>query len=59
MAYLKAKIQSIELSNIFQIVRYIREWSKEKDTSKSSGNIDDDIVEKIMYLNVDKWKILY
>ena len=62
VAYLKAKIQSIELSSKYipNSEAHIREWSKEKDTSKSfSSDIEDEIVEKIMYLNVDKeWKIL-
>ena len=62
VAYLKAKIKSIELSSKYipNSEAHIREWSKEKDTSKSfSSDIEDDVVEKIMYLNVDKeWKIL-
>ena len=62
VAYLKAKIQTIELSSKYipNSEYHIREWSKEKDTNKSfTSEIDDEIVEKIMYLSVDKeWKIL-
>tara|TARA_B100001287_G_scaffold273528_1_gene277145 strand:- start:58 stop:2436 length:2379 start_codon:yes stop_codon:yes gene_type:complete len=62
VAYLKSKIQSIELSSKYipNSEAHIREWSKDKATSKSfSSEIEDEIVEKIMYLNVDKeWKIL-
>ena len=62
VAYLKAKIQTIELSSKYipNSEAHIREWSKEKNTSKSfSSDIEDDVVEKIMYLNVEKeWKIL-
>ena len=41
-------------------MKLILENGQEKDTSKSfSSDIEDDVVEKIMYLNVDKeWKIL-
>ena len=59
---LKAKIHSIELSQKFipNSKAHIREWSQDKDTSTSfKSDIEDSIVEKIMYLNVNKeWKIL-
>ena len=62
VAYLKAKIQSIELSSKYvpNSESHIREWSREKDTNKSfTSDIEDEVVEKIMYLNVEKeWKIL-
>ena len=62
VAYLKAKIQTIELSSKYipNSESHIREWSKQKDTNKSfTSEIDDEIVEKIMYLTIDKeWKIL-
>ena len=59
---LKAKIHSIELAQKFipNSQAHIREWSHDKDTSTSfKSDIEDTIVEKIMYLNVNKeWKIL-
>uniref|UniRef100_A0A6C0J960 Helicase ATP-binding domain-containing protein n=1 Tax=viral metagenome TaxID=1070528 RepID=A0A6C0J960_9ZZZZ len=59
---LKAKIHSIELSQKFipNSQAHIREWSQDKDTSTSfKSDIEDSIVERIMYLNVNKeWKIL-
>jgi len=62
VAYLKVKIKSIELSSKYipNSEAHIRKWAKEKDTNKSfTSEIDDEIVEKIMYLTIDKeWKIL-
>ena len=62
MESLKAKINPIALSPKFipNSKSHIREWSSEKDTSNSfTSDIDDNIVEQIMYLNVEKeWKIL-
>jgi len=59
---LKAKIHSIELAQKFipNSQAHIREWSHDKDTSTAfKSDIEDNIVEKIMYLNVNKeWKIL-
>ena len=62
VAELKAKIHSIELGEKYipNSKSHIREWANNKDTTTSfRSDIDDDIVEKIMYLNVNKeWKIL-
>ena len=62
VAELKAKIHSIELSQKFipNSSAHIREWASDKETETAfSSDIEDTIVEKIMYLNVDKcWKIL-
>ena len=59
---LKAKIHSIELSQKYipNSSAHIREWANNRDTSTSfSSDIEDSVVEKIMYLNVNKeWKIL-
>tara|TARA_B100001093_G_scaffold293010_2_gene279625 strand:- start:3755 stop:6133 length:2379 start_codon:yes stop_codon:yes gene_type:complete len=59
---LKAKIHSIELSQKFipNSSAHIREWASNKETTTAfSSDIEDETVEKIMYLNVDKsWKIL-
>ena len=62
VAELKAKIHSIELGEKYipNSKSHIREWANDKDTNTSfRSDIEDDIVEKIMYLNVNKeWKIL-
>ena len=63
VAELKAKIHTIELAQKFvpNSRAHIREWvSKDKDTENVfTSDIEDEIVEKIMYLNVNKeWKIL-
>ena len=59
---LKAKINPIELSPKFipNSKSHIREWSSDKDTSNAfTSDIEDNVVEQIMYLNVEKeWKIL-
>ena len=59
---LKAKIHSIELSQKYipNSKAHIREWASDKDTINAfRSDIEDSIVEKIMYLNVNKeWKIL-
>ena len=63
VAELKAKIHSIELAKKFvpNSRAHIREWvSNNKPTENAfTSDIEDEIVEKIMYLNVNKeWKIL-
>jgi hypothetical protein len=59
---LKAKIHSIELSQKYipNSKAHIREWASDKETDNVfRSDIEDSIVEKIMYLNVNKeWKIL-
>ena len=59
---LKKKINTIELSQKYvpNSDAHKREWSKNKENSTSfKGDIDEPIVEQIMYLNVNKeWKIL-
>lgn len=59
---LKAKINTIELSPKYvpNSDAHKREWSKHKETTYAfKGDIDEPIVEQIMYLNVNKeWKIL-
>jgi hypothetical protein len=59
---LKAKIHSIKLSEKYipNSKGHMREWAHNKNTEDSfTSDIEDSIVEKIMYLNVNReWKIL-
>jgi len=59
---LKAKIHSIKLAEKYipNSKGHIREWAYDKNTEHSfTSDIEDSIVEKIMYLNVNReWKIL-
>ena len=59
---LKSKIHSIELSSKYvpNSKMHIKEWALNKDTDNVfTSDIEDSVVEEIMYLNVNKeWKIL-
>ncbi len=59
---LKSKIHSIELSSKYvpNSKMHIKEWALNKNTdSVFTSDIEDSVVEEIMYLNVNKeWKIL-
>ena len=59
---LKANIQSISLRSKYvpNSDAHIREWASDKNTENVfSSDIEDPIVEQIMYLNINKeWKIL-
>ena len=59
---LKKKINTIELNQKYvpNSEAHKREWSKNKENNSSfKGEIDEPIVEQIMYLNVNReWKIL-
>ena len=60
--HLKNKIKSIELSPKYvpNSKAHIREWGNNNNTGKSfTSEIEDSVVEQIMYLNINKeWKIL-
>ena len=59
---LKSRINKIELKQRYipNSKAHLRQWGKNKDVENAfTSEIDDNIVEEIMYLNVkDEWKIL-
>jgi hypothetical protein len=59
---IKKKIQTVELQKVYvpNTKDHLRKWTDKDDiTNEFTSDIDDDIVEEIMLLNVEKaWKIL-
>ena len=59
--YYKSQIKPIQLPSylIPNSLAHLKKWNREKITNAFKSNIEDDIVEKIMLLNVEYiWKIL-